>query len=93
MDVFWQALMALGTTTLHFLDLFPLPTIFVLLAVEEAGVPFPLQGDTLLIAAGARHPGDVRLGLAVIGVATVAVFLRSSLLYALMRRWGASSAY
>ena len=88
MDARWQALTALSAAVLHFFGLYPLPAIFVLLTIEEAGIPLPVPGDALLFVAGAQHQRAVGFSLAVIGVATAAIFLGSSLLYALMRRGG-----
>lgn len=63
------------------------PVLFGLLVIEEAGVPLPLPGDTLVALAGAR---TFSLGytLAILATTTAAVFIGSTTLYYLMRRGG-----
>jgi len=73
------------------LDLFhayELPALFIAIAIEEAGIPIPIPGDALVMLAGAEAHSTPGHALAVIGVSSLAVFLGSSLLYALMRRGG-----
>lgn len=65
-----------------------LAAIFSLLTVEEAGIPLPVPGDTLLIVAGARHPHTIMYVISVLATSTLAVFCGSSILYWLMRRSG-----
>jgi membrane protein DedA with SNARE-associated domain len=65
-----------------------LPGLFLVLLLEEAGLPRLIPGDTLVIAAGAR-PGQTLSGaLEVIVTATAAATLGSALLFALVRRGG-----
>lgn len=79
----------LAQLLLHFFQTHQLPTLFALLVVEEAGVPIPIPGDTLIMLAGAQsHAKTVSESVAVLLVSTLAVFLGSSLLYAVMRRGG-----
>jgi membrane protein DedA with SNARE-associated domain len=73
----------------HLVHAFPLPGLFLLVTIEEAGVPLPLPGDVLLVLAGTqaeRQPAWY--SLLVVGIATAAVFVGSSLLFLLMRRGG-----
>jgi membrane protein DedA with SNARE-associated domain len=55
---------------------------------EEAGVPIPIPGDTLVMLAGTQRPHTLGHALAVIGVSSLAVFLGSSLLFVVVRRGG-----
>jgi membrane protein DedA with SNARE-associated domain len=62
--------------------------LFSLVFVEEAGVPIPLPGDTLVMFAGLEPRRTPLYDAAVIGLTALAVFCGSSVLYALMRRGG-----
>ncbi|HEX5506024.1 MAG TPA: DedA family protein, partial [Thermomicrobiales bacterium] len=62
--------------------------LFLLLLVEEAGVPLPLPGDTLIMYAGVRsRVGDNNAALT-LALVTAAATLGSSALYWLARRGG-----
>ncbi len=65
-----------------------LPALFGFLLIEEAGVPLPLPGDTLVILAGAQHHSSLAYSLLVFAISTAAVFSGSSILYFSMRRGG-----
>lgn len=73
---------------LRFFHMHPQLAILVLLTIEEAGIPIPVPGDTLLILAGTEPHRTLLFTLSIIGVATVAVFCGSSVLYYLSRRGG-----
>jgi membrane protein DedA with SNARE-associated domain len=60
----------------------------VAILIEEAGVPIPIPGDTLVMLAGTETPHTLGHALTVIGVATLAVFLGSSLLFLVVHRGG-----
>jgi membrane-associated protein len=64
-----------------------LALLFVLLAIEEGGIPIPVPGDTFVLLAGdqARHLG--LHSLAVLAASTAAVFVGSSVLFSVVR-WG-----
>lgn len=64
-----------------------LALLFVLLAIEEGGIPIPVPGDTFVMLAGdqARHLG--LHSLAVLAASTAAVFVGSSVLFGVVR-WG-----
>jgi membrane-associated protein len=62
--------------------------LFSLVLVEEAGVPIPLPGDTLVMFAGLEPRRTPLYDAAVIGLTTLAVFCGSSVLYAFMCRGG-----
>lgn len=65
-----------------------LAAIFLLLTIEEAGIPIPVPGDTLLVLAGAHHSQSVLYISSVLAVSTFAVFCGSSILFWLMRTNG-----
>lgn len=73
---------------LHLWHTYGILALFVLLLIEEAGVPLPAPGDTLIALAGARPHRTLEYTAAVLVACTAAVFLGSSLLYWLMRRGG-----
>ena len=75
---------------LHLLHTYGLLALFLLLLVEEAGVPLPAPGDTLIALAGAQPHRTLPYTLAVLGLCTLAVFLGSSALYWVMRLGGRS---
>jgi membrane protein DedA with SNARE-associated domain len=73
---------------LSFFHAHELPTLFIALLIEEAGIPIPIPGDALVMLAGAQGHAPLFHAFAVIGVSSLAVFLGSSLLYMVMRRGG-----
>ena len=56
--------------------------------IEEAGIPIPIPGDTLVTLAGTQTPHTIGHTLAVVGVSSLAVFLGSSVLFAVVHRGG-----
>jgi membrane-associated protein len=83
MDLLRQlAAWALATFNHHQLAL-----LFVLLAIEEGGIPIPVPGDTFVLLAGdqTRHLGPH--SLAVLTASVAAVLVGSSALF-LVVRWG-----
>lgn len=62
--------------------------LFLLLLLEEAGIPLPLPGDILVTWAGVHHQHSIGYTITVLGLCSAGVFLGSSLLYAVMRRRG-----
>ncbi len=62
--------------------------LFLLLLIEEAGIPLPIPGDALVAWAGARHARAPGSTLEVLAVSSAGVFIGSTLLYTLMRRRG-----
>jgi membrane protein DedA with SNARE-associated domain len=69
----------------HLFAAYGMPALFGLVLIEEAGVPLPLPGDTLVMAAGAAARPTIWLLLEVVLVASIAVFVGSSALFALIR--------
>lgn len=63
------------------------PALFGFILIEEAGVPLPLPGDTLVALAG-LHIHSAGYVLAVLATTTAAVFGGSTILYMIMRRGG-----
>ena len=83
-----SALTALGSATLALLTAHQYPGLFFLLLLEEAGVPLPVPGDTLIEFVGVRsRSGQANAALAILLVAAAAT-LGSSALYWLARRGG-----
>lgn len=78
----------LAHLVLSFFSAHELTAIFTLLTAEEAGIPLPIPGDTLLILAGARHPHTALYVASILAASTLAVFCGSSILYWIMRRNG-----
>src|SRR5262245_52270234 len=62
--------------------------LFVILIIEEAGIPMPPPGYTLLLISGAQPGRTFLSGLSVILVASLAVFLGSYFTFNLTRRYG-----
>ncbi len=73
---------------MHFFHTYRLGGLFLLLLIEEAGVPIPIPGDMLVAVAGAQQHMTVYYVIRVLTTATLAVFLGSSLLYWVIRRGG-----
>ena len=65
-----------------------LATLLVAILVEEAGIPIPIPGDTLVLLAGTQTPHSIGFTLAVVAVSSLAVFLGSSVLFAVVQRGG-----
>ena len=62
--------------------------LFLVILVEEAGVPLPVPDDALVAFAGARAHRTLPEAVAVVATASLAVFCGSSLLYLLVQRGG-----
>jgi membrane-associated protein len=78
----------LAQTVLSFFHIYELPTLFFAILIEEAGIPIPIPGDALVMLAGAEPHTSLQHAVAAITVSSLAVFLGSSVLYAVMRRGG-----
>ena len=77
-------------TVLHLLHTYGVFALFGLLLIEEAGVPLPAPGDTLIALAGAQPHRTLPYTVEVLALCTAAVFLGSSALYWVMRIGGRS---
>ena len=75
---------------LQLLHTYGVAALFALLLVEEAGIPLPAPGDTLIALAGAQPHRTLPYTIEVLTACTLAVFLGSSALYWLMRVGGHS---
>lgn len=75
---------------LHFLHLYGMWALFILLLIEEAGVPLPAPGDTFIALAGAQPHRTLAYTVQALALCTLAVFLGSSALYWMMRLGGRS---
>ena len=73
---------------MEFYQAHQLSALFLLVLVEEAGIPIPIPGDTLVMIAGLQRDRGLLYDLGVIGLSSLAVFLGSSLLFAFMQRGG-----
>lgn len=62
--------------------------LFSLVLVEEAGVPIPIPGDTLVMIAGGAAHKTLAYDIIIISLSSLAVFLGSSILYVISRRGG-----
>lgn len=82
------ALAALSRAILALVTAHQYPGLFFFLLIEEAGVPLPLPGDTLIVYAGVRSRGGETIAALAILLVTVAATLGSSSLYWLARRGG-----
>src|SRR5258708_4986816 len=51
-----QSLLELGRLLFHFLSTHRLSALGILILLEEAGIPIPIPGDTLVMLAGAAPP-------------------------------------
>lgn len=72
----------------HILHTYGLLALFALLVIEEAGVPLPAPGDTLIALMGAQPHRTLGFTVATLALCTLAVFIGSSALYWVMRRGG-----
>lgn len=62
--------------------------LFVLVLVEEAGIPLPVPGDTLVMLSASKPRQGPFYPLLVIAISSVAVFIGSNILYFVTRRGG-----
>jgi membrane-associated protein len=83
-----QSLSELGRLLFHFLSAHRLSALGILILLEEAGIPIPIPGDTLVILAGAAPHKTVGYIALTLTISSVAAFIGSSILYGLVRRGG-----
>lgn len=62
--------------------------LFLLILIEEAGIPIPIPGDALVVIAGLEPHRGPLYGLHVIAVSSTAVLLGSSVLYLVSHKGG-----
>jgi membrane-associated protein len=74
---------------LNFFNVNQIPALFVLLLLEEAGIPIPIPGDTLILLAGTQaHTKLLRESILVVLVSCSAAIMGSSILFWVMRKGG-----
>jgi len=78
---------ALVQAVLDFYHAHQFTGLFLLVFIEEAGIPIPIPGDALVTIAGLERRGTL-YAAEVIGLASAAVFLGSSILFLATRRGG-----
>jgi membrane protein DedA with SNARE-associated domain len=78
----------LAHTLLTLFYTYELPTLFVMTLLEEAGIPIPIPSDTLVALAGSQRSVPFLHSVAAIGLASLAAFLGSSVLFLVMKRGG-----
>jgi membrane protein DedA with SNARE-associated domain len=83
-----QWLRSLTLLLLAFFFKYELLALFLILLVEEAGVPMPPPGYTLLILAGAKPGRSLLSALLVVTIASIASFAGSYCTFYLTRRYG-----
>jgi membrane protein DedA with SNARE-associated domain len=73
---------------LHFYYQHAFVALFVLILVEEAGIPLPVPGDTLVMLSASKPRQGPFYPSIVIATSSVAVFIGSNILYFITRRGG-----
>lgn len=79
---------ALSHWVLHSFARHRYPILFFLVLIEEAGVPIPIPGDSLVMIAGGQAHKTLGYSVLIIALSSLAVFLGSSILYFVSRRGG-----
>jgi membrane-associated protein len=62
--------------------------LFALVLIEEAGIPLPVPGDTLVMLSASRPHQGALYPFLVIAISSAAVFIGSNILYFITRRGG-----
>jgi membrane protein DedA with SNARE-associated domain len=83
-----HVVVALTSLLLEFYSAHHLGALSFLVFVEEAGIPIPVPGDTLVMLAGAVSHKTVDYDISVLALSSLAVFAGSSTLYGVTRRGG-----
>src|SRR5258707_15297562 len=83
-----QSLLELGRLLFHFLSPHRLSALGILILLEEAGIPIPIPGDTLVMLAGAAPPKTVDYIVLMLTISSVAAFIGSSIMDRVGRRGG-----
>lgn len=78
----------LSRLVLHFYLAHQFSALFILVLIEEAGIPIPIPGDTLVMLAGAHRHKTVGYDITIVLLSSLAVFIGSSILYFVMRSKG-----
>src|SRR5271165_1971487 len=72
----------------HFFSTHAIGALFLLILIEEAGIPLPVPGDTLLFLAASQPHASAAYRIALILAASLAAIIGSSLLFNIMHRAG-----
>src|SRR5258707_15369391 len=83
-----QSLLELGRMLFQVLSTHRLSALGILILLEEAGIPIPIPGDTLVMLAGAAPHKTVGYIVLTLTISSVAAFIGSPLLYAFVGRGG-----
>lgn len=83
-----QILGKLAQLLLHFFYAHNFVAVFFLVLIEEAGIPIPVPGDSLVMLAGAKKSKTLGYDVGMILTSSIAVFIGCSILYFLIRRKG-----
>src|SRR5258706_9820350 len=76
-----QSLSELGRLLFHFLSMHRLSALGILILLEEAGIPIPIPGDTLVMLAGAAPHKTVAYIALTLTISSVAAFIGSPFLF------------
>lgn len=83
-----QVLSKLAQLLLHFFYQHNFVAVFFFVLIEEAGIPIPVPGDSLVMLAGAKKHKTLGYDLGMILTSSIAVFIGCSILYFIIRRKG-----
>jgi len=82
-----------GAGLLRLLDEHSDLALFLLLLLEESGIPLPLPGDLVILLAGARAAQGKVVAVVALAIMEAATLLGSTILYTLARRGGRPMLY
>src|SRR5260221_13686065 len=83
-----QSLLELGRLLFHFLSTHRLSALGILILLEEAGIPIPIPGDTLVMLAGAAPHKTVGYNPLTLNLSNGTALIRSPLLLRPVRPGG-----
>ena len=83
----------IGGTLLRLLDEHSDLALFLLLFMEESGIPLPLPGDLVMLLAGVRAAEGKSVAVLSLAIMEAATLLGSTILYTLARRGGRPMLY
>lgn len=83
-----QIIAKLAHLLLHFFYQHNFIAVFFFVLIEEAGIPIPVPGDSLVMLAGAKQHKTLAYDLEMILISSAAVFIGCSILYFIIRRKG-----
>ena len=83
-----QILGKLAQLLLHFFYQHNFAAVFFFVLIEEAGIPIPVPGDSLVMLAGAKQHKTLGYDVSMILISSIAVFAGCSILYFIIRHKG-----